>query len=263
MTKYALLYSGKSSRRHIDDLEFAYRVLTRKYEYAPDNIVVLNLNGRLDYIDEKKNEILSLSNANWPGDDTPYSMVIRGPGTHISLKSQLATMGEGLQSSDTLFIHTNNHGGNNGIIWSEPKDSYICTFDADKNDFDGEGYTEKQMAASLSAMKPFAQLIVMMEQCHGGGFKDTVCNNTMASKVSFAAAAKYSRGSVGTLVWDSFSKYWIEAASGKCPDGSALSNPPSSASVKNLFDYAKSHDKDGDTPVYRDMPEGVGETMFL
>ena len=40
--RYAILFSGSSERRHLNDLEYCYRMLTTRYQFKAANICVLN-----------------------------------------------------------------------------------------------------------------------------------------------------------------------------------------------------------------------------
>ena len=40
-----ILYSGMSNMRHLNDLEFCYRMLIDRYAFDPKNIYVLNYDG--------------------------------------------------------------------------------------------------------------------------------------------------------------------------------------------------------------------------
>jgi hypothetical protein len=62
-TRYAILWSGASEKRHLNDLEFLYRTLIDRFGYDPDNIYALNSDGTLNTYDG----IQTI----WPGDGTP------------------------------------------------------------------------------------------------------------------------------------------------------------------------------------------------
>ncbi|MEM1321157.1 MAG: hypothetical protein AAGG75_12960 [Bacteroidota bacterium] len=263
MAKYALLFSGMSNKRHVDDVEFIYRVLINKYQYPAANILVFNLNGTLSYRNSNnQNVITSLSGELWPGNNTPYTLVVNGSGEIDPFLAGFQHIGSKLSSQDTFFLHVNNHGGNSGKP-DEPVASYICTYGGgDGNDW-GPAFTEQQMQGALQGMNSCQDFIVLMEQCYSGGFKNVVCNHANATQVSFAAAATYNRASSGQWEWDAFAKDWISAVNGANPDGSALVDPPSSQSMTDCFNWAKKTDRTGDNPVYLDQPSGAGANMYL
>ena len=44
--RYAVLFSGASDYRHVNDLQYLYNILTGVYNFSPDNIYVLNYDGK-------------------------------------------------------------------------------------------------------------------------------------------------------------------------------------------------------------------------
>jgi hypothetical protein len=76
-----------------------------------------------------------------------------------------------LKADDLLLIHTNNHGGHNGT------ESYLCTYS-------GPDYLASDFAAKLGKLPKFNCLMVMMEQCHSGGFNAPILANSTATLTS-------------------------------------------------------------------------------
>ena len=75
--RIALLWTSQiSNRRHVEDTEFAYRILRHKFGFPASKIFVLCYNGTIDSTDFHGANI-----ANWVGDGTPYQMQVTGSAT--------------------------------------------------------------------------------------------------------------------------------------------------------------------------------------
>ena len=233
--RYALLFSGMSDNRHLNDLEFLYRVLTNQYGWNPANITVLNWDGSVSYAGAP-NPI-----GNWPGDNTPYQIKVNGKGDPAALAAALAAIKAKLKAGDLFLIHTNNHGG------GQPGDpqAWLCCYP------NWGSYDATQFGTAIAALPNFASLIVMMEQCHSGGFENATIANSTATSTSFAAACTYDSNSMGGPDFDPFARDWIQA----------IQTVPTSAA--SAFNTANASHVPGDSPVYQDQPNGAGAGQFL
>jgi hypothetical protein len=246
--RYAILFSGASNNRHVNDLEFIYRVLTDVYGFSSDHIYVLNYDGTINYGGGP-------AVGNWPGDNTAYRMPVNGSGTKSDFETVFNDLKGRIKRHDMLYIHTNNHGGHNGT------ESYLCTYS-------GPDYLASDFGSKLSELPSFAQLFVMMEQCHSGGFKDSILNNSPADETTFAAACREDRSSIGGAEFDPFARDWISAVNNNDPYGGALDYDPdtnndSRVSAQEAFNYAEDIKDPYDTPVYDESPAGCGIDMYL
>jgi hypothetical protein len=235
--RYAILFSGMSNNRHTNDLEFAYRMLTRVYGYAPGNITVLNYDGTINY-----NGGPQPANR-WPGNNSPYQMPVHGPGTKAKLLAAIDALKTKLKPDDQLFIHTNNHGGHNGI------ESDLCCYP----NYASLGV--KEFTDKLAELPRYKCLMVMMEQCHSGGFNHAVVTKSTADNTSIASACTEFNNSIGGADFDPFARDWIAAMMGNDPYGNALAfNPDTSGNgrvtAKEAFDYANAIHHSYDTPVF-------------
>ncbi len=247
-TRYAILFAGMTNNRHLNDLEFLYRTLLDVYYFDPKNIIVLNWNGTLTYSGNPQPV------ASWPGDNTPYRIKIDGAGTSAALLGALDTVKAKLKEDDLLLIHTNNHGG--GPPTSPA--AWLCCYP------NWASCTPAQFGAKLATLPRFATLMVMMEQCHSGGFQSSVIDNTTARSTTFAAAADVNHSSMGGADFDPYAKDWIAAMASHYPNGSALSRTVSSpASAKEAADYATAVKVAGDTPVFAEKPVSAGAAQHL
>jgi hypothetical protein len=248
--KYAILFSGNSNNRHLNDLEFLYRVLVGDYRYDPGKITVLNYDGTLNYSGSPQPV------ANWPGDGTPYRLSgnVNGPGTQAGFDASLTSLQSKLQPNDSLLIHTNNHGGQDDG-YNEP---WLCGYP----NF-ALVYTASVFGQRLKTLPQFQSLIVSMEQCFSGGFMSPVLSNSTAQITSFASAVPANMSSIGGFSFDPWASDWISAFHGANPDGSGLKVPVQvNPSTKQAFDYSNSVHAVGDSPQFNDKPVGSGATQY-
>src|SRR5262249_32696622 len=112
--RYAILYSGMSNMRHLNDLEFCYRMLVDRYGFNKKNIYVLNYDGTLNTQDGAP--------GTWPGDGTAYRIKVTGQGNRSAFQSAFGSLKNKLKAHDLVFIHTNNHGDNFG------SGSFLCEY---------------------------------------------------------------------------------------------------------------------------------------
>jgi hypothetical protein len=242
--RYAVLFSGASNFRHVNDLEFLYRTLVDIYGFRTDNIYVLNYDGSIDWAKAP------YTYTNWPGDDTPHRMPVNGAGTKSELEGVFNDLKTRLRSDDLLLIHTNNHGGHGS-------ESFLCSYS-------GSDYLASDFAAKLAELPKFRCLIGMFEQCHSGGFIVPVILNSPATRTSVATACTEYHSSYGCGSYDCFARDWIAAVNGHEPSGGALaSNPDLDADgcicAKEAYDYADKHKFAWDTPLFSQDPIGSGE----
>ncbi len=244
--RYAILFSGMSNRRHLNDLEFLYRTLIDCYYFDTKNIYALSYDGTLNTQDGMQ--------VNWPGDGTAYRIKITGAGTHAAFDTAIDDLKGRLKSQDTLLIHTNNHGGYDGT----PGTANLCTYP------NWAGYYANDFASKLNQLPRFRQLIVMMEQCHSGGFNAPIIAKSTADATSIASAVKETDNSWGDANWDFFARDWIAAQAGNDPYGAALAfNADTDADGKieaeEAYGYANAIHYSGDSPVYQENSEAGGD----
>jgi hypothetical protein len=254
--RYALLFAGFTMERHLNDLEFCYRTLADVYGVPKENIIVLSFNGSMTVVNDNWLGT-SPAPALWPGDGTPYQMVINSAGTLGGLEAAFAELAAKMGPNDELFIHTNNHGDTDGT------GSYIgypssfpggAGFDWGNVWVNLYASTFAQMIAGLPA---FRALVVMMEQCGSGGFGPNILGSSTAASTSFAAACVAGASSYGAVYngapWDAFAYQWIAAMAGAYPNGSPLlSNPDTDGSfavdTNDAFNYANTNGSSSDSP---------------
>jgi hypothetical protein len=243
--RYAILYSGASNNRHTNDLEFLYRQLVDRFYFDEDHITVLNYDGTINYSGWPKPVV------NWPGDGTAYTMPVHAAGTKQALEDAIDALKPKLKQDDLLLIHTNNHGGHNGT------ESYLCTYS-------GPDYNASDFASKLGELPAFSDLIVMMEQCHSGGFNDVVIESSTAERTTFSAACTEGKNSIGGADFDPFARDWIAALAGADPYGAALASDPDydssgRISAREAFAYSDDVHHSYDSPVYSAYGTDAGD----
>jgi hypothetical protein len=243
--RYAILYSGMSNKRHLNDLEFCYRTLIDRYAFDPENIFVCNYDCSLDTQDGLQTI--------WPGDGTPYRIVVDQFGNRSGFQAVLAEIKGIMGPKDTLFIHTNNHGDNFG------SGSFLCEYP------DWGTYPATDFCADLATLPKFRQLLVMMEQCNSGGFNLPVLAASTASATSIASAAIATQSSYASpdLNWDTFAYEWIAAQAGHDAYGCPLAfNPDTNMDgvieATEAFNYAQAEDTQPDSPNFNESSPAGG-----
>ncbi len=242
--RYAVLFSGASNNRHTNDLEFLYRTLRDIYGFPAANIYVLNYDGTVNYGSGPKPV------ANWPGDGTTYRMPVNGQGTKADLDSVFDTLKTKLRADDLLLIHTNNHGGHDGT------QAYLCTYS-------GADYLASEFATKLGTLPKFNCLMVMMEQCHSGGFNAPILAHSPATLTSVSSACRELNNSIGGAEFDPFARDWIAAMTGDTPYGGALASNPDTdgsgkVSAREAHDYANAVRDPYDTPIFNESSAAAG-----
>ena len=247
-TRYAVLFSGMSNTRHLNDLEFLYRTLIDLYGFDKNNIYALSYDGTTNTQEG--------ANVTWPGDGTPYRINVTGQGTRADFEAAIDDLKTRIRPDDVLLIHTNNHGDNDG-----PGLSFLCYYPSFQNKYYVADFTNK-----LAELPQFRELIVMMEQCCSGGFDTQVIAKSSAGATSIAAAATETQLSWASPDghWDSFARDWISAQAGHDPYGAALvSNPDTDGDGKieaeEAFAYALSIQNPSDSPNYDESSEAGGD----
>jgi Peptidase C13 family len=244
--RYAVLYSGMSNLRHLNDLEFCYRTLLDRYGFDPANIYVLNYDGTLDTQNGIPNK--------WPGDGTAYRIKVTGQGNRSGFQAALQELKGKLKSDDTLFIHTNNHGDNSN------NQSFLCAYP------NWGVYWANDFCSDLGSLPAYQSLLVMMEQCNSGGFNAPVLASSTAKNTSIASAAIASQSSYASPDgnWDSFARDWIAAQAGHDPYGASLASNPDTdgdgvIEAEEAFSYALSVQNPSDSPNYNESSEPGGD----
>lgn len=247
--RYAILFSGASNGRHVNDMEFLYRTLIDVYGFNSTDIYILNYNGTLNYNTQPWETPAA---DGFGADGTPFRLVVNGAGNRDDFQDVIADIATRIKPQDLLFIHTNNHGG-----WDVARnEGYLVTL--------GNGYYTSDFGTDIATLPPFKTLLVNMEQCHSGAFSQSVLNNSNASNTVFQAAVPWDESSAGGWPFDPWAEMWISAMSGVRGDGSALAVSPDDnlndrISAWEAYDYALHIDN----PVMSESSVDISKNVYL
>ncbi len=245
--RYAILFSGASNGRHVNDLEFLYRTLVDVYGYNTADIYVLNYDGTINY-NQWYGE--TPPSGGFGPDGSAWRMVVNGQGNQSAFQNVINDLKSRIRPWDCLLIHTNNHGGideNGGFL-----NAY------------GANYHASDFAADLAKLPKFKTLLVFMEQCYSGSFSEPILNNSPATNTVFQAAVPGDETSAGGWPFDPWAEMWISAMAGVRGDGSALVVSPDDnldtlISAWEAYDYAISIDN----PVISESSPGLSNKVYL
>jgi hypothetical protein len=250
--RFAILFAGSPSPCHVNDLEFLFRVLCDVYTFDPDDIFILNYDGRLPCVGGLPPYL--------QGDyTTAYRMGSRivGAGTRDEFDRVFRIIAGKLKPADTLLIHTNNHGSD-ASTYLEP---WLCGYPVTDLVYKASEFGER-----LASLPKCSSLIVAMQQCYGGGFLTPTISNSNATVTSFASAVPVNLGSIAIGPLDAWASSWIAAFKGSNADGSPLCHchpVPADPSTRQAFDYSFAVHLPNDYPTYQDWPTGSGATQHL
>ena len=246
--RYAILWSGMSNKRHLNDMEFLYRTLVDRYGFEPENIYALSYDGSLNTQDGVQ--------TNWPGDGTAYRIQIHGEGTRAGFEGAVDDLKSRLDRHDLVLIHTNNHGDYDGI----PGSASNCTYPS------WDRHYATDFAAKLGQLPRFRRLMCMLEPCHAGGFNAPILAASTADATSVAPAATEPNNSYVSADgnWDPFARDWIAAQAGHDPFGGALGFDPDSdhdgrVEAEEAFAYANVVKDPRDTPNFDESSAAGGD----
>ncbi len=248
--RFAIFYSGASNCRHVNDMEFLYRTLVDVYGFAPENIIVCNRDGSRSWSPAGSWE--PAVTANYPVDGTPFRMPVDHTGNRAGFQAAIADIASRIAPGDSLFIHTNNHGGWDGAR----NEAFMSGW--------GGSYYAGDFADDIATLPRFATLLAMMEPCHSGGFNDPIVNRSPARRTVVQAAVPWNKSSAGGWPFDPWAESWISAMAGVRGDGSALAvsaddNLNSRISAWEAHDYAIAIDD----PVMTESSTGASQHVYL
>lgn len=223
-----------SLRRHVNGLELCYRVLVDRLGFETANVHVLSYDGSLRAFGDVEGVPVGL----WPGDGTPYRMVVNAEGSSTAFRHALAVIGRKLGPNDELFINTAGHGGHHG----DGRGPDLLTYP------NCARYRRRDFCNDLAALPLHASLVVLMAQCFSGGFNQEVISASRAASTFIASATSERQQSFMSFEdpnWDAFQRNWL----------TALAEDPD-ASVYDAFEYARTCAKRNlyDSPEYAARP---------
>jgi hypothetical protein len=184
----------------------------------------------------------------WPGDGTKYRVQVDAPATVGALAASLDELKKVLKQGDRLLLYTSGHG----VI--EDEVPMLLTHPSSTDAAGGAKLSAKDLAFRLNGLGKLDSLVVVMGQCHSGGFVDPILALSQARRTTVAAAVTEGMASTGFARFNFFERDWISGFRGARPTG----EPPRTGdgipavkggSVMDAFAYANAiHDPD-DRPV--------------
>ncbi|MFH1591636.1 MAG: hypothetical protein ABIC95_06965 [archaeon] len=150
--KYAVLVSGYTGPRHIENLELAYKTL-RGLGFEEDKIFVLD-------DDDSNSDVYPL-----------YKRT-----TKENVKSTLEELARKVDSNDTFLLYTTNHGGLDRIsINNEANGGKREEEVSNLSMANGDDLYSTELADYLKGINPEVGILVF-DQCHSGGFANRLGN---------------------------------------------------------------------------------------
>ncbi len=222
--RHAILFSGSNEQSHLNTLEFCYRTLVDHFGFDTGDIDVLNA--------DKSVKDLYGNKPLWSGGDglSKFRMKVGGKGDKSAFKAVLKKLKAKISAGDLLFILATGHGFDAG-------EAALVTNS-------GGLYGATEFCADLGTLPVHRALIVVMGQCHSGGFNEPVKDASKALETSIAAAAPLGESSHVSSdgCWDSFTRNWIAAQLGQGTDGvpitTADGDGDGSIEAREAFAYA-------------------------
>ncbi len=266
--RFAILFAGVAQPHHANDLELCYRLLTGPYGFAANDVFVLCHSG----VAEKGSGPFSDGKGalrSWV-DGSDFTLQLHGAGTKEALDAVFAMLQGTMAADDMLFIHMDGHGGCDPFPDADAradKGSFLCTWAAD-NPIGGK-YFSSQLEAHLASIgKTYRSLLVLAQQCHGGGFKEDVLAGSTALETSICCAAE----KAGLSYWsadrnfNNFALDWLSAQRRQRPSGVTLSpdtNGSGAIEADEAYAYATLNPDKRDSPNYASQPADADEHIAL
>jgi hypothetical protein len=182
---------------------------------------------------------------------------LRGPSTRKSLSDWVANVGSRLADDDRLFIYFTGHGGQTRTA----RDTTLTLWNENSMDV-------KEFAGLLDKLPPKVQVVMVMVQCHAGGFADVIFNNAQAGPNPSALSDRHRCGFFATVPerpaagctpdinednYHEYSTYFFEAMSGQSRTGSHVDPPDfdgdGHVSFAEAHAYVQLHSDTIDIPV--------------
>jgi hypothetical protein len=243
-TQWAILISGGYNRannnaRYWNDISEMYEILTDTFGYSANNIFVLYADGNPP----------TTANCCDPQNAYGYpTYTIDYAATLNNLDTVTDTIAAGIDSDDTLFVFTNDHGATDGSL-------YLWGETISPATFAGSGYIGKITQYSWRAFE--------MKQCYSGAFvpplsgpRTAIATSCRADEPAYGGVAPHDR-------YGEFSFHFNAALKEAEPD--FVGGAPVDADVNNdgnisfveAFNYAQSHDGRPEHPQYDDNGDGI------
>lgn len=248
--RYAILFSGSAQRRHLNGLEYCYRMLVDRYSFPIDNILTLY----------HRNELIANRRPamHWPREPgsfstecvTPLTLRLSGRANREELKRACNTVSAKLQPTDLVFIFICGHGDAHST--QSESESFIVLEDWTR-------YRATQFCDDLELLRAHRSLLVLMQQCYSGGFIEPIIDRQRtgrikAHEISIACASHETSYATENGTFDSFAFNWITAhLNGIDTNGSGH------VEASDAYEYAAAHTDRRDLPDTDHHPIGADQ----
>lgn len=233
--RLAVFLAGRPDPATLNTMGFGYRTLLRLGYDAAD----IRIANHLGHATPKCAKWMTQGiTPDWAGaEGQPFAMKVGHPGSRKGFLDALEKLDP--QPQDSLFIHTSGHGGHDDV------GSYLSTTMGN--------YYARDFRKDLEDLT-VSELVVMMQQCHSGGFRHAVRNCGSAPRIAFASAAAWDKEACNDQdndfdgAWNIFARDWFGAQNGgyyrnrqlySNPDATPPGNGDSHVDAVEAFLYAR------------------------
>ena len=252
--RYAILVSGgiepeMNFPRYWNDLANIYCTLVDIYLFEDDHIFVLCSDG-LDPAPDQSNGFNSDPDLDGDNDDD-----ITGPATIEELVSVTSWIKTNMDNDDLLIYFQTDHGG------------FTRTLNSFAYLWNGEVLMDTSLAIMVSSFQNSEQTYTF-EQCASGGFLDDLIDSGILKRNANSACAAdgVSMALPPMYEYDAYVFFWTAALRGETAYGTPVHadyNNDLNVSMREAFQFARTHDPCWEFPMYASYPEKFGdyETM--
>lgn len=248
---YAVLVNGGRNKltnheRYWNDCSFLYQTLRHTYRVPKRNITVLMSDGgdpEEDMLRADYRGFLS-SPVDLDGDglqDVDYSA------TEQALNHVLVKLSRELTADDHLFIFIVDHGGSH----DHESDSFIWLW----NDIQ---LSDRHFGLLISLFD-IGSINILMGQCYSGGFIDNLMYDRLI--ITTACGGDEQSWTSPDKTYDEFVYHWTCAVNGADEFGNPINadtDGDGEVSMAEAFEYARSHDRVNETPLFVSQPDDLG-----
>lgn len=221
--KYAVLVSGYTVPRHVENLELAYTTL-RGLGFEEDKIFVLD-------DDDSNSDVYPL-----------YKRT-----TKKNVKSTLEELAGKVDSNDTFLLYTTNHGNYNAIsLGSKTNGGAKGERVSNLSMANGEDLYSTELAEYLKGINPEVGILVF-DQCHSGGFAERL------GKGKFVGIAPVGVVPNHPIEEETMRNSWPQAFWNAYAEKKGDLDSNGRVDLQEAFDYAKKNDINcyEDSPLFR------------
>lgn len=253
---YAVLINGGRNRltnheRYWNDCAFLYRTLRQTYHVPKRNISVLMSDGSDPEKDMLRADGLGFLSS--PMDlDSDGQWDVANAATIQTVSRTFMQLSNQLTANDRLLLFIIDHGGSD----DQQEDSYVWLWN-DERLYDYE-------LPFLLYRCPAGSVCVLMGQCYSGGFISELMYEGCI--VSTACDGSELSWKCPDRPYDEFIYHWTCAVNKADEAGNKIDadkNGDGLISMREAFDYARSHDRRPETPQYASCPEDLGDRWTL